>query len=59
MQTHAPNEPIKVLLIEDDEDDFILTKGLFTEIAGRTFQLACNIERVHCPGHVGAVVVEG
>jgi PAS domain S-box-containing protein len=39
VQTLAPNEPVKVLLIEDDEDDFILTKGLFEEISSRTFQL--------------------
>jgi two-component system cell cycle sensor histidine kinase/response regulator CckA len=35
------NQPelIKVLLVEDDEDDFILTRSLFNEIAGRQFQV--------------------
>ncbi|HTA30693.1 MAG TPA: PAS domain S-box protein, partial [Candidatus Cybelea sp.] len=32
-------ETIKVLLVEDDEDDYILTRGLFTEMKGRRFQL--------------------
>jgi two-component system, cell cycle sensor histidine kinase and response regulator CckA len=30
---------IRVLLIEDDEDDYILTRGLFAEIKGSDFQL--------------------
>ena len=30
---------IKVLLVEDDEDDFILTRGLFRQIKGREFVL--------------------
>jgi PAS domain S-box-containing protein len=30
-----PTEPLKVLLVEDDEDDFILAKGLFSEMQGR------------------------
>jgi len=29
-----PNERLKVLLIEDDEDDYILARGLFSEIKG-------------------------
>ncbi len=39
MQSPTHNEPLKVLLIEDDEDDFILTKSLFSEIQGGRFQL--------------------
>ena len=33
------NDPelIKVLLVDDDEDDFILTRGLFTQMKGRQF----------------------
>ena len=34
-----PNEPLRVLLVEDDEDDFILTRDLFNEIRGRPSQL--------------------
>ena len=34
-----PTESLKVLLIEDDEDDYILTKALFSEIKGTRFQL--------------------
>ena len=30
---------IKVLLVEDDEDDYILTRSLFTEMTGCKFQL--------------------
>ena len=33
------NEPIKVLLVEDDEDDYILTRSLFDEMTGRRFKL--------------------
>jgi two-component system, cell cycle sensor histidine kinase and response regulator CckA len=32
-------ETFKVLLVEDDEDDFILTRSLFSEIKGPQFQL--------------------
>src|SRR5271170_3825477 len=32
-------ETIKVLLVEDDEDDYILTRGIFTEMKERRFQL--------------------
>src|SRR5579872_2900137 len=32
-------ELVKVLLVEDDEDDYILTRSLFTELKGRRFQL--------------------
>ncbi|HEY9859025.1 MAG TPA: EAL domain-containing protein [Candidatus Obscuribacterales bacterium] len=31
--------PIKVLLVEDDEDDYILTRSLLSEIEGGTFSL--------------------
>ncbi len=34
MQARPSNEPIRVLLIEDDEDDYFLTKGLLTESQG-------------------------
>src|SRR5437879_2055528 len=34
-----PNERLKVLLVEDDEDDYILTRGLFSEIKGWEFDL--------------------
>jgi len=32
-------ESVRVLLVEDDEDDYILTRGLFTEMKGNQFQL--------------------
>ena len=32
-------KPIKVLLVEDDEDDFLLAKDLFEEIAGDGYEL--------------------
>jgi signal transduction histidine kinase len=32
-------ETIKVLLIEDDEDDFVITRSLLDEIEGKRFQL--------------------
>jgi PAS domain S-box-containing protein len=35
----SASEKIKVLLIEDDEDDYILTKELFSEIRDRRFDL--------------------
>lgn len=28
-------EPLKVLLVEDDEDDFLLARGLLSEVGGR------------------------
>ena len=31
--------PLRVLLVEDDEDDYILTRSLFSEIKGRAFDL--------------------
>jgi two-component system cell cycle sensor histidine kinase/response regulator CckA len=35
----STSEPIRVLLVEDDEDDYILTRGLFTEMRGSHFKL--------------------
>jgi PAS domain S-box-containing protein len=31
--------PVKVLLVDDDEDDFVITRGLISEIGGRRYQL--------------------
>ena len=39
MQPPIPNERLKVLLIEDDEDDYILTRSLLSEIKGWQFDL--------------------
>ena len=36
----SSNEQLRVLLVEDDEDDFILTKTLFSEMQGRR----CEVE---------------
>jgi PAS domain S-box-containing protein len=33
------NDPVKVLLVDDDEDDYILTQGWFTEIEGIRFEV--------------------
>lgn len=40
------DEPIQILLVDDDEDDFIMTRDLFAEVEGRTYQLdwASNYE---------------
>ena len=35
MQTAVPGDPLKVLLIEDDEDDFVLTRDLFSEFGSQ------------------------
>ena len=32
-------QPVRVLLVEDDEDDFILTEGLFQEIEGTAYSV--------------------
>ncbi len=32
-------EQVRVLLVEDDEDDYILTRGLFNQVRGHRFQL--------------------
>src|SRR5258706_480251 len=34
-----PGESLKVLLVEDDEDDYILARGLFREIKGRPIDI--------------------
>ncbi|MBI3725765.1 sigma-54-dependent Fis family transcriptional regulator [bacterium] len=31
--------PIRVLLVDDDEDDYVLTRGLFSEIEGASYKL--------------------
>src|SRR5690606_15382103 len=49
-------KPIKVLLVEDDEDDFLLAKDLFEEIGGdgyelewvRSFDDALSLENTDC-----------
>jgi signal transduction histidine kinase len=35
----APNGPVRVLLIDDDRDDYLLTQSLFAEIPGERYQL--------------------
>lgn len=35
-----PESPLKVLLIEDDEDDFIITRNLFSEVGQERYELA-------------------
>ena len=35
----AVNEPPHILLVEDDEDDFIITEGLLKEIFGHPLHL--------------------
>lgn len=37
--TSMNNDSIKVLLVEDDEDDWVITQGLFAQIKGVTFEL--------------------
>jgi len=39
VQPALQNELVNVLLVEDDEDDYFLTKSLFSEIKGRQFQV--------------------
>src|SRR3954462_4538613 len=34
-----PAVPLRVLLVEDDEDDYILTKSLLSEIKGKRFEI--------------------
>src|SRR5207237_7756925 len=33
------NDPIRVLLVDDDEDDYVLTREWFSEIQGTRFEL--------------------
>ncbi|HEY0022238.1 MAG TPA: response regulator [Longimicrobium sp.] len=35
----APGQPIRVLLVEDDEDDFVITRGLLAEVTGAAFDV--------------------
>lgn len=35
MQTEAEQEPIRVLLVDDDEDEYIITRRIISEIVGR------------------------
>jgi signal transduction histidine kinase len=39
MNYQRGEKPVKVLLVEDDEDDFLLAKDLFEEIAGGEYEL--------------------
>jgi PAS domain S-box-containing protein len=39
VQIAPPGECLKVLLVEDDEDDFILTRDLFSEFGGQRVQI--------------------
>ena len=34
-----PDAPVKVLLVDDDEDDFIITRDLISQIRDRRYQL--------------------
>ncbi len=33
------DSPVRVLLVDDDEDDYIITRGLISEISGRRYQM--------------------
>src|ERR1700728_5059905 len=35
----SETESVRILLVEDDEDDYVLTRGLFTEMKGSQFKL--------------------
>jgi len=39
METDMDNDAIRVLLVDDDEDDYVLTRDLFYEIDGASFEL--------------------
>ena len=39
MQAHHPNPTLRVLLVEDDEDDYIIARDLFAEFRGGQIQL--------------------
>ena len=41
MATPTSNEKVRVLLIDDDPDDHVLTRDLFAEIPGEKFELEC------------------
>jgi signal transduction histidine kinase len=60
---HNKPEPIRVLLIDDDEDDFILTRDLFEEIPDRPFQIEwlADAERAVeavCAGHHDIALID-
>lgn len=37
--TGEPGERVRVLLVEDDEDDYVLTRELLSEVRGARFEL--------------------
>src|SRR5438105_5093808 len=39
MSTATPKDEIRVLLVDDDQDDYVLTRDLLAEIAGSRFHL--------------------
>ena len=39
MQIEADNLPIRVLLVDDDEDDFLICRDILSEFGGARFQL--------------------
>src|SRR5687768_15405822 len=36
---YDPNKPVRILIIDDDEDDYILTSGYLKDIEDRTLQI--------------------
>lgn len=63
MATAPPKREIRVLLVDDDQDDYVLTRDLLAEIRGATFQLDWivdyeqGIERV-CSGDYDVVLLD-
>lgn len=33
------NRPVRVLLVEDDEDDYVLTRDLLSKVEGKRYEL--------------------